>query len=278
MAHADAVVGFHSEWARVGALRMHAVAAPGPQRPRGLPFVLVHGLGLSHEYMMPTAECLARRFEVFVPDLPGFGESEHPDRVLDIGEMADALVAWMDATGLVRAALLGNSQGCQVIIDLAARYPERIAAGVLQGPTTPPEERSWLRQFIRWRQNAPYNPPELDTISHESYRKSGYLRILRTFQYALDDALETKCQRIRVPMLVVRGQHDPICHESWAEDLAARFPAGRIVLIPRQAHTIVYTGPAALASVAAQFIEECAELGAGPEPQGRRRDGATSGS
>lgn len=247
---------------------MHAVAAPGPRLAEAPPLILVHGLGLSHQYMMPTAERLAHRFEVCVPDLPGFGESDHPDHVLDIGEMADALVAWMNVTGLVRAALIGNSQGCQVIIDLAARYPERIVAGVLQGPTTPPEERSWLRQFIRWRQNAPYNPPELDAINHESYRKSGYLRVLRAFQYSLDDALETKCQRIRAPMLVVRGQHDPICHEAWAQTLAARFPAGRIVSIPRQAHMIVYTGPAALASVAAQFVEECvaAERGTAHAP------------
>lgn len=259
MAHAEAVVGFRSEWTRVGTLRMHAAAAPGPQRPHGPPFILVHGLGLSHEYMMPTAECLAHRCEVFVPDLPGFGESEHPARALDIRGLADALTAWMDATGLVRAAMLGNAQGCQIIIDLAARYPERILAGVLQGPTTPPEERSWLRQFVRWWQNAPFNPRELDAMSLASYRKSGYLRVLRTFQYALDDALEMKCQYVRAPILVVRGQHDPICHESWAESLAQRFPHGRIVLVPHQAHTIVYTGGAALAAIATQFMDECVD-------------------
>jgi 2-hydroxy-6-oxonona-2,4-dienedioate hydrolase len=259
MGHAEAVVGFHSEWARVGKLRMHAVAAPGPRRLAGPPLVLVHGLGLSHKYMMPTAECLARKFEVFVPDLPGFGASTRPARVLDIRGLADALAAWMNAVGLVRVALIGNAQGCQIIVDLAARYPERVVAGVLQGPTTPPDERSWLRQIIRWRQNASLDPRELRTMIRASYRKSGYLRVLRATRYALADALETKCQSVRAPMLVVRGQHDPICRESWAESLAARFPAGRIVLMPHQGHRIVYTGPAALAAVARQFIEECVD-------------------
>jgi pimeloyl-ACP methyl ester carboxylesterase len=54
--------------------------------------------------------------------------------------------------GLERAALLGNSFGCQVIADLAVRYPQRVTHAILQGPTTPPQERSVFWQFVRWRQ------------------------------------------------------------------------------------------------------------------------------
>jgi hypothetical protein len=95
-----------------------------------------------------------------------------------------------------------------------------VKCGVLQGPTTPPEERSWFWQYIRWRQNAPYNPKALDPITWGEYRKSGYLRILRTFHYSLQDRPEDKAPRIHAPMLVVRGQLDPIRHEDWAEEIA----------------------------------------------------------
>jgi len=43
--------------------------------------------------------------------------------VFDVPELADALVAWMEATSLAHVALRGNSFGCQVIADLAARHP-----------------------------------------------------------------------------------------------------------------------------------------------------------
>lgn len=243
-------------WTDVDGIRVHARVSTGLPPAGAMPVVLVHGLGLSHRYMMPTAECLAVDFRVYVPDLPGFGDSGHPRRVLDVPGLADALAAWMGAVGLERAGLLGNSFACQIIIDLAARHPERVIRGVLQGPTTPRGERTWLRQYIRWRQNAPYNPPELDPITWGEYPKAGYLRVLRTFHYSLVDRPEDKLSRIRAPMLVVRGQIDPICHEEWAEEIARGIPNGRIALIPNVAHTLVFTAPEELATVARQFFQE----------------------
>jgi hypothetical protein len=104
---------FQSVWTTVRGLSVHAKVSTAAKR---VPLVLVHGLGLSHRYMMPTAECLAPDFHVFVPDLPGFGDSAHPREVLDIiPGLATGLLAWMDAIGLGRVPLLGNSHGCQII-------------------------------------------------------------------------------------------------------------------------------------------------------------------
>lgn len=247
---------FHSTWTHVRGLTVHARVSAGSAAPPAAPLVLVHGLGLSHRYMMPTAERLAPAFDVYVPDLPGFGDSGHPREILGIPGLADALLAWMDAVGLGRASFLGNSQACQVIAELAARHPGRVARGVLQGPTTPPGERGWLLQFIRWRQNAPYNPPELDPISYGDYRRAGYLRALWTFRLSLRDHMEDKLPRITAPMLVVRGQHDPICRAPWAEEVARCLPDARLVEIPGVAHTLVYTAPMQLAAVTRQFLRE----------------------
>jgi pimeloyl-ACP methyl ester carboxylesterase len=68
-----------------------------------------------------TLRRLAPAFRVWAPDLPGFGDSDRPRRALDLAELADALAGWMDAVDLPRAALLGNSLGCQVIGHLANR-------------------------------------------------------------------------------------------------------------------------------------------------------------
>jgi 2-hydroxy-6-oxonona-2,4-dienedioate hydrolase len=138
------------------------------------PVVLVHGLGLSGRYMLPVAERLARHLPVYLPDLPGFGDSDKPDAALDVPGLADALAGWIEAMALAPTALLGNSFGCQIIADLAARHPGLVARAVLQGPTSPPEERSWLWQFVRWRQNQPYNPDSLSPITWDDYRKCGY--------------------------------------------------------------------------------------------------------
>jgi 2-hydroxy-6-oxonona-2,4-dienedioate hydrolase len=214
--------------------------------------------------MMPTAALLARRFRVLVPDLPGFGDSEKPRRVLDVPGLAADLASWMDAAKVGPSALIGNSHGCQIIAELAVRRPDLVACAVLQGPTAPPHDRTWLRQFVRWRKNSPYNPPELTPLSYEDYRKAGYVRTLLTFHLSLGDRLEDKLAGIRAPTLVVRGQHDPICRESWAEQVAAGLPDGRLVIIPGVAHTLCYTSPVELVAVSQMFIEE-GDVARGPK-------------
>jgi 2-hydroxy-6-oxonona-2,4-dienedioate hydrolase len=217
--------------------------------------VLVHGLGLSGRYMIPTAEALAPTHRVYLPDLPGFGDSGKPERALDVPGLADALAAWMPAAGLERAMLLGNSFGCQIIGDLAARYPERVERAVLQGPTAPPDERSWLWQFIRWQQNSPHNPPAMGDIAQADYLKTGPVRLFLTFQFSLEDRLEDKLPRIRAPMLVVRGALDPICNQEWAAFVARRLPRGQLVVIPDVAHTLVYTAAPELVAASLPFLQ-----------------------
>lgn len=165
-----------STWIDVHGLHMHTRISVDPVPSSAPVVVLVHGSGLSGCYMLPTAERLAPYYHVYMPDLPGFGDSGKPARGLDVPELANALTAWTEATGLAGVALLGNSFGCQVIADLAARRPERAERTVLQGPTTPPEERSWFWQFVRWRQNQRYNPRSLGPVTYGDYRKCGLRR------------------------------------------------------------------------------------------------------
>jgi 2-hydroxy-6-oxonona-2,4-dienedioate hydrolase len=216
--------------------------------------------------MLPVAERLARHVPVYLPDLPGFGDSDKPERALDVPGLASALAGWIEAMALAPVALLGNSFGCQIIADLAARHPGLVERAVLQGPTAPPEERSWLWQFVRWRQNQPYNPDSLSPITWEDYRKCGYRRLLRTFQYQLRDPIEAKLPQIPAPVLVVRGQHDPICSSEWAADVARRLPDGRHAEIPGVSHTLVYTSPEELAGVTLMFLGESWRQAAPPPP------------
>lgn len=61
---------------------------------------MVHGLVVSSRYMVPTAIRLAPYYHIYVLDLPGFGKSDKPSHVLNITELSDFLVDWMQAIGL----------------------------------------------------------------------------------------------------------------------------------------------------------------------------------
>jgi pimeloyl-ACP methyl ester carboxylesterase len=83
-----------------------------------------------------------------VIDLPGFGLSGDPGRVLDVTEHADHLADWLEMAGLPPVVVLGNSFGCQVAVELAVRHPHRIAGLVLVGPTVDPPLPAAARR--RW--------------------------------------------------------------------------------------------------------------------------------
>ena len=73
--------GFRSDWTDVGAVRMHARVSTRRLPPDAPRIVLVHGIGVSGRYLMPTATRLAQIFRVYVPDLPGFGLSTKPSEM-----------------------------------------------------------------------------------------------------------------------------------------------------------------------------------------------------
>jgi pimeloyl-ACP methyl ester carboxylesterase len=243
----------------VNGLWMHSLVSIEPVPSTAPVVVLVHGSGLSGRYMIPTGRELTADFRVYVPDFPGFGDSDKPEKMPDVPSLADWLAAWIRAIGLEHPSLLGNSFGCQVIADLAARYPERVGRAILQGPTTPSDERSMFWQFIRWRQNQKYNPKSLDAVTNGDYKKCGLRRMWSTFRSQLTDRLEDKAPRIKAPVLVVRGAHDPIAHQRWCEDIARLCPRGQLVVIPNVAHTLCYTAPVQLAAVTRSFVNEASQ-------------------
>lgn len=240
----------------MGGLRVHARASGGPP-PEGCPAViLVHGLVVSSRYMVPTLKRLAPHHRVYAPDLPGFGKSDKPPHALNVTELSNSLSAWMREVGLERAALVGNSFGCQIIADLAVRHPERVERAVLQGPTMDPRARTVLRQVRRSLLDAPREPLSLLPIELLDYLSAGTGRAWRTFRYALEDQIEEKLPHVHVPTLVVRGSRDLIVPQRWAEEAIGLLPMGRLVVIPGAAHTANYGAPLELARVIRAFLNE----------------------
>jgi 2-hydroxy-6-oxonona-2,4-dienedioate hydrolase len=245
-----------SRWTPVDGVRMHVRVSERPTTEVSPPVILVHGLVVSGRYMLPTLRHLALSCKVYAPDLPGFGRSEKPPRVLDVAALSDALARWMGAVGLGSAALVGNSLGCQIVADLAARHPELVEWIVLQGPTMDPRARSVPQQIARFLLDAPREPSSLLPIQLRDYLAAGPRRAWRTFVYALENRIEDNLPRVEMPALVVRGSRDPICPQRWAEEAAGLLPRGRLVVVPGAAHTLNFAQPAEFADLIREFFEE----------------------
>lgn len=243
-----------SKWSGVDGVRMHARASAGPARYDGPEVVLVHGIGITSRYWVPTSVLLAPYFRNYAPDLPGFGLSDKPERTQTLRQLSDWLAKWIAGFGLDRPALVGNSFGCQIVADCAVRHPDVASCVVLIGPTTDPQGHSAAEQIVRWQRNNPGEPFTHKIVSLRDYADCGIRRIVETFRYSLQDHIEDNLPHLQAPTLVVRGSRDPIVPQRWAEEATRLLPSGRLVVVPGAYHTVNFSSPLELVRVMVPFL------------------------
>jgi len=99
--------------------------------------VLIHGSGpgvtASSNWRL-VLPALGEDFHVLAPDMVGFGYSDRPDDVeYNVQTWADQTVGFMDAMGIKKAHLVGNSFGGAIALRIATQHPERVDQLVLMG-------------------------------------------------------------------------------------------------------------------------------------------------
>ncbi|HEX7185589.1 MAG TPA: alpha/beta fold hydrolase [Thermoanaerobaculia bacterium] len=241
-------------WTRVDGSMIYARASRDPA-PDRLPVVLVHGYGMSSSYMVPIAERLAAELPVYAPDLPGHGRSGDPGRTLTVPELAEVLRAWMDEVGIERAALLGNSMGCQIVAAFAARWPERVDRLILVGPTADAEARTLRQHLPRLLRAGAAERISLPFLVLRDYGRAGLRRIARELQVMFEDRIEDNLPRITAPALVLRGERDAIVPQRWAEEVARGLGA-EVRVIPGAGHALNYSAADELMRMIRPFLRE----------------------
>jgi pimeloyl-ACP methyl ester carboxylesterase/uncharacterized RDD family membrane protein YckC len=260
-----------SSWVDVDDLRLHAIVGGG-----GPPVVLVHGFGISGEYMLPLARRLTSSFTTLVPDLPGQGKSDPLRGPWGIGAMADALGRWLDAVDVKQPIVVANSLGCQIVTELAVRRPEQLGPLVLVGPTVDPARRGGRRQLFDVLRNSRHEPFALWAQVARDGASIDVRPLLGAARAALEDRIEDRLPLIEQPAVVVHGSDDGFVSLEWAERAAALLPRGRLVVLEAEAHAAHYTRPDLVAAVVRELA---AEKHAGVDPvESRRRVAAAHSS
>jgi len=259
----------------VGGVRWRSRETEG----RGDPVVFVHGLLASSATWEDALEPASAGRPGIAVDLPGFGCSDRPwpfDYSVD--GQAQGLVDFLDARGIERAVLVGNSLGGAAVMRVAAEHPERVAALVLVDAATSEAPIVWPVRVMR----SPLLGELSLSLAARPFVAYGLRRWLfadsgRVTSHAIDDAwfpltipgtrraalaairsdprryvgLE---DRLRVPTLIVWGGKDRLIPVSEGERLAARIPGARLVVLPDAGHLPQRELPEAFARVVAGFV------------------------
>ncbi|KQQ95634.1 hypothetical protein ASF62_03815 [Leifsonia sp. Leaf325] len=219
----------------------------------GRPFVLVHGIGVASRYFGPLATALLTRGPVFVLELPGMGDAPEPRDPLPMERYGSLVARWMEASGVTDAVLVGHSMGTQVVVEAALQHPAAVGHAVLIGTVTDVAEQTLPRQMLRLAQDTLRERPDVNWIVATDYLKCGPRWMLKQAPMMVAYPMLERAAELRMPVLAMRGEHDPICSEAWNRSLVEVIPVAAHHTLAGRAHVGMYVDAATPAALIVQF-------------------------
>jgi pimeloyl-ACP methyl ester carboxylesterase len=133
-------------------IRINGASLYYEEHGNGEPILCIHGTGSSGAlWADPVAE-LARHGRTIAYDRRGFARSERPEPfVTNVEQHTDDAAALLEALAAAPAIVIGRSQGGEIAVDLALRYPARVRALALLeggGLTLSATLRRWLADLL----------------------------------------------------------------------------------------------------------------------------------
>ena len=227
---------------------------------RGTPVILLHGSGGEGARWMPTIKGLASEFRVIAPDQIGWGNSDKPMTVYHSGVFAEFLARFMKEIGVPKAALVGQSMGAGVALQMAVHYPQLVDRMVLvngggfRSANDPPRTGApdWharqianagtLAESREYLEKMYYNHA---LISDQLVEHNLILRLRSAYtaeavQIAnargLGGVTEEQVRAIKTPTLLVWGANDKLSPPVNADKFNAAIAGSRKVLIDKAGH------------------------------------------
>ena len=103
------------------------------EKGQGEPLILLHGNGENCDYFVGQTDVFAQYYHVYALDTRGHGKTPRGEAPFSIRQFADDLLAFMDAHGIDKAHILGFSDGGNIAMIFAMKYPERVLRLILDG-------------------------------------------------------------------------------------------------------------------------------------------------
>lgn len=108
------------------------------EKGQGKPIILLHGNGENSTYFRGQIDAFAKHYKVFAIDTRGHGKTPRGTMPFTIRQFADDLLGFMDKHQIEKAHILGFSDGANIAMIFAMRYPDRLDRLILNGANLNP--------------------------------------------------------------------------------------------------------------------------------------------
>jgi pimeloyl-ACP methyl ester carboxylesterase len=234
----------------------------------GDPLLILHGASGAGAWL-PFMASLAEKFDVIVPEHPGYGNSDTPEWLDTIHDLAYYYLDFLDALGLDRVHLVGISIGGWIAAELAVRDTRRLASltladaagiqlpGVAQIDTFLRTDEQRIRDFFHDQARADEMisrvlRPELEDVTMKNRVATARLAWQPRGH---DPHLAKWLHRIDVPTLVVWGADDRLFPKDYAHAYQKLIPGSQLVIVPECGHVPHLEKPQAFVSALHAFID-----------------------
>jgi pimeloyl-ACP methyl ester carboxylesterase len=215
----------------------------------GEPLLFLHGAS-GAPAILPFMEKLAQRFDVLVPEHPGYGLSDEPEWLENIHDAAYFYLDFLKHQKLQGVTLVGSSMGGWIAMEMAVRDTSRIKSLVLVSPAgvrapgvqpadiflMPPEElvRSLFHdpKLAEARLAEPVTPESVDMAlknRHTTARLAWEPRLH-------DPHLPKWLHRIDVPVKIIWGAEDRILPVAFSAELKKLMPDAEVEVLKNVGH------------------------------------------
>jgi len=199
-------------------------------------------------------------FQVIIPDLPGFGDSDKPDLDYSLDFFVDVLLEFVDQLDLERFALVGNSLGGAIGLGAALASPQRLSHLILMGCGGLEDQMTYFETMpgIQAMTKVPLGSPEFtpaylkevlklivfDPIHITDELIEERFRILATqhpavFKRMVIPNLSSRLKEIKTPVLAFWGANDNFCPVGGALTLASQCENSEVSILSRCGHWLM---------------------------------------
>ncbi len=262
-----------------------AVAGDGP------PLIMFHGAAASHVTWCENIGPFSQRYTVYAPDLSTHGGSETPPGAPhEVFANPSFPLAFMDALGIERASLMGNSGGGAIVARFAIRYPERVSHLVLVDSGGLGRPVSWFLRIASlplvgellhlhtinsdraliasiFHRPRPIDPEVARELRRARNSRNTRMAVVKGIRAGIDlfgakkeMLLLDQLKGLKVPLLIVWGEKDPVLPVSHALKASKRLPNAAVHIMRDCGHWPHMENPEEFNRVAMDFLEDPASF------------------
>lgn len=237
----------------------------------GEPLLILHGWGGSHHSWAKVQAILVDKgYRVIVPDLPGFGDSQEPQKPQTVGNYSDFILKLVDKMNLSSFFLLGHSFGGRVAIKFTKQNPQRVKKLILcdaSGVKLELDSKAKIVSALSRFGNALFSKrifsefkKSAKSVFHFFLRHKDYVRVQgvmrETLKLVIAEDLSHELSAIKVQTLILWGEKDNMVPLKAAYIFKEKIVNSELKIFPKIKHNPHRQIPDELSEIIDQFLKQ----------------------